>query len=221
MRWASVIRVVAVVLVISVLASALSILFFGHVEGTEFSPEALMRRDFAYYVEPITGAQISPVVRTSYVGQVEQQLILQRWVQSQPARRWHLVRGRYGVRVAGPQPAALLCDALDMSGSSGKPFWLGWNEQHPAKASLLWPVVFVLARHGWYELIPELLEVARGASAAGPAEFRIALRQAVDRQVQQLWPRLDAADSQVLREALGELSVVWEQPVGDGPETGN
>ncbi len=214
MRWQSVVLYIGLAGVVTLLAIALEVAFFGTVSGVEFSPHALMRREFFYLVEPLTNIQLSPINRRPYQGMLEQQLVQAGWVSVQGPQRWDLVSGRYGHIEAGPQPAALLCDSLDMKTSQGELFWAGWNKQYPQQAARLWPIVFLLARHGWYELIPELLSTAQ-VSSNEPAEmFEEAIHRTVIDQVERLRPHLAENDKVTFTVVLEQLRAARQGKFG-------
>lgn len=134
----------------------------GNVSGTEFAPSHFQTRDFAFYEIPFFHIQITPITRKNTTGAVQRQLRAKGWItvpRGKKPTQWHLVSLSRGP-TATPAVAGLLSDQMQIQDSTN-PFWVGWNSDHPNRASVLWPTVQQLAERELYVLIPELFQMAR------------------------------------------------------------
>jgi len=134
----------------------------GNVSGTEFAPSHFQTREFSFFEIPFLHIQITPVRRSNVTDSVARQVRTSSWISVPRGKRpstWHLVRLSRGPTTT-PAIAELLTSELTLRGNSG-PFWKDWNNNHPARAAILWPVVQRLAGRELYLLIPELMRLAR------------------------------------------------------------
>lgn len=221
-----VIYTISVVTVSTMVVESVLVVLFGRVEGMEFSPHTFSRRWFVYFVAPPFNVQVTPVWRWEHQTPVEAELVRQGWVSKTSVLRWDVVSGARGPQSVAPQPAAILCGYLDLLNERGRYFWSDWNAQHPNQAGILWPVVVAIARHGWYELLPDVFAAAREHANRGGSEFQQALHEALRRQVGLLRPHLEPADRTTLdalwSEVDGQLAAEARPPravgrSGEGP----
>lgn len=203
--WTRRLITVAMGLLIGGFVGVLWVAMFGRVQGTEFSAGTLTQRRFSYYEIPILRWQITPISRRSFAGSLEQRLLNDKLVAIQPDQRWDLVQAsRWNERIA-PHGAGILLDYLEArldyrdairTQPATRHFWDAWTDEHPSLAAVLWPEVIELARRQLYPFVPDIMVLARQASAhsqsaspgtSGPAdttEQATALRTAIARQSQ-------------------------------------
>ncbi|WP_233903197.1 hypothetical protein [Stieleria maiorica] len=134
----------------------------GSVSGTEFAPSHFQTRQFSFYEIPFFHVQITPITRTDTTGPLARQIRAKGWisiVRGKKPSHWHLVSLRRGPTNT-PAVAGLLTDTMQLQDSGG-PFWVGWNNDHPNRASVLWPAVQRLAERELYVMLPELFQLAR------------------------------------------------------------
>ena len=179
----------------------------GSVSGTEFAPSHFETRRFSFYEIPFLHIQITPIKRTLITDGVSRQLRTKSLVSVPRGRKpttWHLVslsRGPAGT----PADAALLADALTVSGPNGL-FWRQWNSDFPNRAAVLWPIVQRLAQRELYVLIPELMQLARSGTDADDGS---AMSQEIDRWLINQYAGLikdlrDAQQAELANEMLQE-----------------
>lgn len=235
--WTRRLITAAMGLLIGGFVGVLWVAMFGRVQGTEFSAGTLTQRRFSYYEIPILRWQITPISRRSFAGSLEQRLLNDKLVAIQPDQRWDLVQAsRWNERIA-PHGAGILLDYLEAGldyrtlilnrAGTTRLFWDAWTDEHPALAAVLWPEVIELARRQLYPFVPDIMVLARQASAnsksaspgtsgpAGSTEQATALRTAIARQLQNRCREM--AD---LHEELGNLESArqfraWENEYGE------
>jgi hypothetical protein len=139
---------------------------FGSVHGTELCADTLERRSFAFLEIPFIGYQIRATTHIDISGNLEKHLATNKLVPAPPAAKktWHLieiVRATTGKRRGDPE---ILCRYLDARNSDHDLAWLKWTEAHPQLAPHVWRGVCDLALAGEYTSIPDLLELAQGAT---------------------------------------------------------
>ena len=146
----------------SILLVTVVVLLKGSVSGTEFAPSHFQTREFSFYEIPFLHIQITPITRKDKTGPIARQIRANSWItvpRGQKPTNWHLValnRGPTGT----PAVAGLLTDGLAIESANGS-FWKIWNDDHPKRASVLWPTVQRLAERELYVIIPELMQLAR------------------------------------------------------------
>jgi len=171
--------IVGIILLLGVgLLLVLSVFWFGHVVGVEFSPDKFTYRAFYYYQIPLVGLQVSPVYRKDATDDLSSYLkkkqLIPRSDQDKP--RWHLVRAvETGRTFAGDAEILHMYLGMERDGTSR---WLAWSKKNPKLAAVLWPVVTVAAREHLYAVVPELFELATDAGAAGTLEKALNERMA-------------------------------------------
>ncbi len=136
-------------------------LVFGSVQGQEFAPDTFARRDFSYYQLPLMQVQVSVVRRKDLGCELCRYMIDKGFISpASSASRWDLVAtGRRG-RLTQDGDALILCRYLDAVDAEGRPYWLGWTQDHPEMAKVLWPTIAQAARDRQYVLIPQLFRLA-------------------------------------------------------------
>lgn len=139
---------------------AIGTLVSGFVVGTEFSPDTLDARDFAYYELPIIHMQVTPIQRTVRTPAVSTSLLSSKLVtqtSSGDGPRWDLSHVVGGGALRRRGDAELLLTYLE-----SKTFdWETWTTNHPELAKEFWPLIFQVARRGDYILIPDLFRIVR------------------------------------------------------------
>lgn len=138
------------------------VLIKGNVSGTEFAPTHFQTREFSFYEIPFLHLQITPIWRKDITGPVARQVRAKSWITVPRGKKpndWHLISLNRGP-TSTPAVAELLSSELTLS-HGGTPFWKGWNDSNPKRASVLWPLVQRLADRELYVLIPELMQLAR------------------------------------------------------------
>jgi len=163
--------------VVMILMMAWATFLFGRVEGTEFSPETLTRRRFGYYELPIFGLQVSPLDRTPLASNMEQFLLKNKYATPIKPEKWDLIAGAQGAVTVNPRGASILCAYFDALDNASQPYWLGWSQNHPQLAAILWPEVITVARLRRYELIPDMMHLALLADEKQPQKFQTELQQ--------------------------------------------
>lgn len=187
-------------LVLLTVAELLAIVLQGEVRGREFSVEDFSRRDFVYWSAPWFDILLTPVVRRTYRTEVENMLVDNRWISVQPAQRWEVLDGKWGSESVAPQPVAILGNYLELRWPDRTSYWVAWSNAHRVEASILWPVVALVARSGWYEFLPDLFVAARRSVGSSADDFRRALAQAIERQADLLRPGLSSEEQKKLQE---------------------
>ena len=136
------------------------VLSFGHVTGSEFTPDRFARRDFAFYRIPLIRLQVSPVVRWDTTNDLETHLTQQKIIPKLPApKRWDVVSVWAGSRNQKAD-AAILCRYLDTENDQGKLVWLEWTKSDQKRAKPFWNAVHHAAKLKVYYLVPDLFELA-------------------------------------------------------------
>lgn len=151
-------------------------MYFGRVNGTEFSPHTFKRRSFHYFEIPLVGWQVTPMQRSDDTGDLENYLITTGLVprqQNQGKPRWDLVRALRSDTIVSQGEAQILCSYLDATDSENNPFWLEWSKENTELSKVLWPAIVKVARHELYILVPELLLAARSVTDADPLQKEI------------------------------------------------
>lgn len=144
-------------------------LIFGRVSGEEFTTQGFQRRSFHYYELPIVHVQVWPMKRFDATGDLEAALVKQKLLPASAAAtpqdpRWDLVSGYRGAQLVQQGDAFILMLYLDAHDRSGNQVWLEWTNDHPELAKVLWPVVARLAEEELYLFLPDIFELARGAT---------------------------------------------------------
>ncbi|WP_182866063.1 hypothetical protein [Stieleria mannarensis] len=148
--------------VLSLFLVATVVAIKGNVSGTEFAPSHFQTRQFSFYEIPFLHLQITPITRRDSTGPLARQIRAKGWitvVRGKKPSGWHLVSLRRGP-TSTPAVAGLLTDTMQLQ-DSGSPFWVSWNNDHPNRASVLWPTVQRLAERELYVMLPELFQLAR------------------------------------------------------------
>jgi hypothetical protein len=205
------------IIVCSILSAGLIaavILIKGNVSGIEFAPSHFQTRSFSFYEIPFLHLQITPVNRKTTTNKTARQIRTSAWINAprgQAPSNWHIVELSRGP-TRTPAIASLLVETLDLSDSSGL-FWHQWNQDHPQRAAILWPIVQRLAERELYVLIPELLQLARTLPGDdSPAE----LQDAIDPWlIQQYGDLIGDLSESGQGELAGEL---YQEAVTDFPE---
>ncbi len=178
----------------------------GHVSGVEFAPSHFQTRQFSFYEIPLLQLQITPIYRKTTTNKTATYLRQKSLIQSTrgPAQTWHLVSLSRGLTGSTAADASFLIDQLELS-SAGKDYWRQWSIDHPAKATLVWPIIQKLADRELYVLIPGLLELV-SADSSKPATGIEMLKRDIDTYLQDEYLSLigdmAAADRQRLAAAL-------------------
>ena len=143
-----------------------AVLYFGSVNGEEFSPDSFQRRRFAYLELPLFAIQITPIRHTNNTTDLAKYLVAEKLLPkpAQPEHRWDLVTASLGRRSLTQGNARILCQYLDAMNQDGDLIWLKWSEEHAEMARTLWPAVAKVARQELYSFVPELFVLARSAS---------------------------------------------------------
>ena len=83
-------------------AVAYSTLYFGMIQGEEFSPDVFKRRHFFYYEIPLVGLQVIPIKHSDKTGKLESLLISKKLVTAKKGTktRWDLASARRGEAVS-------------------------------------------------------------------------------------------------------------------------
>lgn len=144
-------------------------LIFGRVSGEEFTPHGFQRRSFHYYELPIVHLQVWPMKRFDATGDLEAALIKQKLLPPSAATtpkdpRWDLVQGFRGAQLVQQGDAQILMRYLDAHDSASNLLWLEWSNDKPELAKILWPVVARLAEEELYLFLPDVFELAHGAT---------------------------------------------------------
>jgi hypothetical protein len=202
--------------VVSVISVSLAVVYatilFGHVEGSEFSPESFSRRSFSFYEIPLLGIQVTPVKRTAAAAPVEAYLLGQKWVAALPPAAWDLVAGWRGGRRVDPRGASALCNYLDTLDARGNLVWLDWSQTNASMAAVLWPVVARLARERLYEIIPDVMRSAAAAAEDGAslAEWQTRLSRLVAERCVVLGDHYSAQRERAYAARLYELALEFD-----------
>ena len=175
----------ALAALVTAAATLLVVLVFGSVTGEEFSPGSFDRRQFSYLEIPLLRLQVSPVRRELRTGPLESYLAANNLIPPADAAsrsRWDLVAVLRGLASDDPGgtgwgDAQILCQYLDSVDSQGTNVWLDWTQRNPSLASVLWPMVAKIARHGLYMMVPDML------AAAQRCRTGTELQQSLDRLV--------------------------------------
>ncbi|MDA1052659.1 MAG: hypothetical protein O3C40_19560 [Planctomycetota bacterium] len=156
-----------------------AVLYFGSVNGEDFSPDSFHRRRFAYLELPLIGVQITPIRHTDTTNDLERYLAAQKLLPkpAKPDDRWDLVVANQGVRGGIQGDARILSQYLDAMNEDRDSIWLKWSEAHVEMAKVLWPAVAEVARHELYSFVPELFVLARSAST--PDQLQNSIDQAL------------------------------------------
>lgn len=156
-----------------------AVLYFGSVNGEEFSPDSFKRRRFAYLELPLFGIQITPIRHTDDTEDLEKYLVAEKLLPkaAQPENRWDLVMASVGRRSLTQGDARILCQYLDAVDKDGGSVWLKWSEDHVEMSKVLWPAVAKVARQELYSFVPELFVLARTCSEPDQ------LQQTIDRML--------------------------------------
>ncbi len=146
---------------------AYTVLYFGSVNGEEFSPDSFKRRGFAYFDIPLLGLQITPIRHFDTTQDLEKYLVAEKLLPkaAQPENRWDLVMASVGRRSLTHGDARILSQYLDARNKDGDSVWLKWSEDHVEMAKVLWPAVAKVARQELYSFVPDLFVLARSSSA--------------------------------------------------------
>jgi hypothetical protein len=152
-----------------------AVLYFGSVNGEEFSPDSFKRRAFAYLEIPLIGVQVTPIRHTDTTNDLERHLVADKLfpLPTKPENRWDLVTASQGQSRTFQGDARILCQYLDAMNKDGDHIWLKWSEAHVDMAKVLWPAIAEVARNEWYSFIPELFLLARSASTPDQLQQRI------------------------------------------------
>ena len=136
----------------------------GQTSGTEFSPDDFSRRSFSYNQTPYFDWIILKKSYSDATTPFEENLIIDGLIVPviNKTKNWHLIsdsgsRARF---ISAECDARFLTNFLDLIDDEGEDFWLGWNEEYPNSAKVLWPRVADLARHEMYLKIPDIMEFA-------------------------------------------------------------
>lgn len=152
-------------LLLVVVVLAYAVLYFGSVNGEEFSSNSFERRRFAYRELPLIGVQITAIRHTDTTNDLEKYLAAQKLIsKTKSENRWDLVTGSQGRSSYAQGDAHILCQYLDALNKDGDSLWLKWSEDHGEMAKVLWPAVAEVARHELYSFVPDLFLLARSAS---------------------------------------------------------
>lgn len=141
-------------------------MIFGRVSGEEFSPHDFKRRTFSYYEIPVVGLQVWPVKRFDATGDVETELVAKKIIVPTTPKepRWDLVAGYRGTAQVADGDARILCHYLDRPDDQGSRTWLKWTTDKPKLAKVLWPWIAKLAEQELYLFMPDVFELAMGAT---------------------------------------------------------
>jgi hypothetical protein len=193
-RWVvwtawSLLGVLAVVGVIS-----LATLWFGAVHGVELNPYTLARRSYFFYEIPLIRWQIRGIKREEVTSVLADELERDKYVP--PAKTapnvWHLVTGSRGVRGPTIGDADILVRYLEAKDAKDVLIWYTWSEQHPKLAKILWPAVSRLAQEEEYVHVPELFDIAAGAT--DPVALQASLNRKLAERLLELSQRLTEAE---------------------------
>ncbi len=156
------------ILLLSGVVIVYGVLWFGTVNGEEFSPDSFQRRTFSYIQLPLFGAQITPIRHTDTTNDLEKYLSAEKlYPKAEKAEaRWDLVRGQQGAGSNIQGDARILTLYLDTFNAEGDEVWLKWSEDNAELAKVLWPAVAKVARDELYSFVPELFVLARTAESA-------------------------------------------------------
>ncbi len=165
------------ILLLSGVVIVYGVLWFGTVNGEEFSPDSFKRRTFRYIQLPLFGAQITPIRHTDTTNDLEKYLSNETLYpkSKKTATRWDLVRGSSGVGSHTQGDARILTQYLDTFNAEGDEVWLKWSEDNTELAKVLWPAVAKVARDELYSFVPELFVLAR--TAESPVELQDSIDQ--------------------------------------------
>ncbi len=132
----------------------------GRVEGVEFAPSHFQERQFYFLEIPWIHLQISPIRRTSVTVSAAQYIRQKSLItvpNGQPSE-WHLVSISRGMGAMKPADGELLSRQLKIV--TGSNVWEQWSEDHPALATVFWPLVQRTATRELYVLLPRMFELA-------------------------------------------------------------
>jgi hypothetical protein len=201
----------ATVLLIAVLFILISTQ--GYVSGEEFSPTHFQLRNFSFYEIPLIHIQITPIKRSgstpSTATYVRQSALIT--PHKGVPTTWHLVSISRGVSTT-PADANLLLDQLKLAkGDDG--YWRKWSIDHPARASVFWPVIQKLAERELYIMVPQLFELAQNDQR--PQELRQRMDEILIEQYVGLIRDMETADRPELAQ---QLLAEAEKDYPDHPE---
>ncbi|MCA9124879.1 MAG: hypothetical protein H6822_09195 [Planctomycetaceae bacterium] len=154
-----------------------AVLYFGSINGEEFSPDSFKRRRFAYLEFPLIGVQITPISHNDTTNDLEKYLSTQKLLPkaAKPQNRWDLVLATKGSRNGAQGDSRILCQYSDAVDKDGDSIWLTWSEKNVELAKVLWPAIAKVARQEFYSFVPDLFVLAR--SASGPEQLQQRINQ--------------------------------------------
>jgi hypothetical protein len=187
-------------LLVLAMVTAWATLLFGSVSGSEFSPETLQRREFSYYQLPLLGIQVTPLDRKPVTGSVEQYLLTNKIVAPIKPEKWDLIEGYEGATHVNPHGASILCTYFDAINHQNQPYWENWSKTHPQLAAILWPELVVVARLRFYEIIPDMMQLAESTDESQSQKFQTELNDVIIAQSLELAQWWEPINSQRARD---------------------
>jgi len=173
---------------------SLATLWFGAVHGVELNPYTLARRSYFFYEIPLIRWQVRGIKREDVSSIVADFLESEKYVP--PAKGapdvWHVVTGHRGMRTLPIGDADILVRYLEAQDSDDYHLWKKWSEQNPKLAKVFWPAVSRLAQEEEYVHIPDLFDLAAGAS--DPVALQASLNRKVAERLFELGRRLQEAE---------------------------
>ncbi|WP_425614676.1 hypothetical protein NA78x_004550 [Anatilimnocola sp. NA78] len=148
------------------LFSVVIVWFFGSVYGTEICAETLERRSYFFLEIPIIRLQVRGIEYKQIPNDVSTHLTTNNIVTVPPANKktWHSItagRGVLGMRTGDPEIVVRYLEARDANSEYA---WLAWTKDNPKIAPHIWKGVTDLAVAGEYTTIPDVIELAQGAT---------------------------------------------------------
>ncbi|MDP6445077.1 MAG: hypothetical protein QGG36_21570 [Pirellulaceae bacterium] len=157
--------VILVVLCVMAMISSFVVQVFGRVDGVEFSPHMVARREFTYLQVPLLNIQVWPIQRSTITGDLEKYLVNKKYVSVvNKGARWDLAAATSGTTANNSGDAGILVEYLDAVNQEQEKAWVEWSNDHPKFAKQFWPVVFSVAREEMYVFVPSLFDVAKRAA---------------------------------------------------------
>ncbi|MEX2176175.1 MAG: hypothetical protein WD872_17570 [Pirellulaceae bacterium] len=150
---------------------------FGAVHGVELNPYTFARRSYSFYEVPLIRWQVRGIRREDVASDAVAFLDQQKYVAPAKAAPgvWHVVTASRGIRPPAEGDAEILVRYLDARDAQNNPLWVQWSKEHPKLAGTFWPAVSRLAQEDLYVFVPDLFELAAGAT--DPLRFQTELNE--------------------------------------------
>ena len=151
--------------VLAVLLVAFVTAQFGAVHGIEMNPYSFERRTYSFYEIPLIRVQVLGIRRNPVTDVTQSFLATNKYVTTKNVPDvWHIVQAAKGVRAPKVGDAEILVHYLETKDAKDYHLWVKWSEANPKLAAIFWPAVSRLAQEELYIYIPDLFDLAKGAS---------------------------------------------------------